>query len=48
MLIDDWVLLCQILAIGFVLGLIFGDFLDVRDPVSWKYWDRQERSNNDE
>jgi len=44
MLIDDWTTILQLIAIGFTCGLVFGDFLDRRDPLSWKYY---EQDNHD-
>jgi hypothetical protein len=32
----DPVVAAQILMIGFVLGMLFGDCLDKIDPLSWK------------
>lgn len=34
--LDLWTAGLQLLAIGFVLGLLLGDMLDKIDPLSWK------------
>ena len=39
--IDDWCLLCQVMAIGFIIGLIVGDVCDKCDPLHWKYWENK-------
>jgi hypothetical protein len=37
MSIDTWVFGLQLVSLGFIAGLILGDFLDKMDPFHWKY-----------
>jgi len=44
---DLWIAGLQVLVIGITIGIAFGDFLDRRDPLSWKYRERQEGSDRE-
>lgn len=35
--LENWCLVCDLLAIGFCIGLIVGDVCDKCDPIHWKY-----------
>jgi hypothetical protein len=35
--LDTWVFGLQLVSLGFIAGLILGDFLDKMDPFHWKY-----------
>jgi len=39
---DLWISGLQVLSIGLAIGIAIGDFLDRRDPLSWKYQEPQE------
>lgn len=45
MSLDEWSMILQLLGIGFSCGLMFGDFLDRRDVLHWKYYDRCDGSD---
>lgn len=47
MSLDDWCFVLQLIGLGLSIGLGFGDFLDRRDPLSWKYFERRANDRND-